>query len=62
MGWGQIMEGLEARERCLDLIKQRALAPACLCLEDSLQAIEHSAARGEHAEVPPRGRGKGFGF
>ena len=56
------MEGLEARERCLDLIKQRALAPACLCLEDSLQAIEHSAARGEHAEVPPRGRGKGFGF
>lgn len=44
-----MMEGLEARERHLDLI----LTPACLGVEDSLQVIQHSAARGEHTEVPP---------
>lgn len=47
------MEGLEARGRHLDLIEQRALTPACLGLEDSLQVIQHSAAKGEHTEVPP---------
>lgn len=46
-------EGLEARERHLDLTKQRALTPACLSLEDSLQVIQYSAARGELPEVPP---------
>jgi len=47
------MEGLEARERHLDLIKQRALTPAGLSLEDCLQVIQHSAAREERPEVPP---------